>query len=125
MKKDAGLSPKGAKIVAALAEFRDALKEGAPIEERFTVRTVELDLRPRALSPDEVRRIRTMLGLSQPLFARFLGVDVKTVRSWEQGLRKPSAMACRFLDEIASDPKHWRDRLHRAIKTNRNPVQTG
>jgi putative transcriptional regulator len=113
VKKNEELSPKGAKIVAALAEFRDALKEGARIEDRFTVKTVELNLQPRALGPDDVKRVRELLNLSQPLFAKFLGVDVKTVRSWEQGLREPSPMACRFMSEIASAPKFWRERLSR------------
>lgn len=36
VKKSDGLSPKGAKIVAALTQVRDALKEGVRIEERFT-----------------------------------------------------------------------------------------
>ena len=34
-------------------------------------------------------RVRDLLGMSQVLFARFLGVDANTVRSWEQGTRPP------------------------------------
>ena len=52
-----------------------------------------------------------MMGVSQPIFSQFLGVDVKTVRSWEQGRRVPSAMARRFLEEIEASPEHWRSRL--------------
>ena len=40
-----------------------------------------------------------MMGVSKPIFGQFLGVDVKTVRSWEQGRRVPSGMARRFLEE--------------------------
>ena len=47
------------------------------------------------------------------MFGQFLGVDVKTVRSWEQGLRVPSGLACRFLEEIQVDLDHWRARLAR------------
>ncbi len=62
-------------------------------------------------------RIRDQLGLSQPLFAKFLGVDVKTVRSWEQGINEPSAMASRFMDEISMAPDHWKSRLQQIMKT--------
>jgi putative transcriptional regulator len=72
---------------------------------------VKLDLMPRTFSPDEVKRIRAMMGVSQSIFGQFLGVDVKTVRSSEQGRRIPSEMACRFLEEIQVAPDHWRSRL--------------
>jgi putative transcriptional regulator len=111
MKDKSKLSPKGAKIVAALGRFRDTIEAGIPIEQRYTVRRVKLDLPPRTFGPDEVKGIRAMIGVSQPLFGQFLGVDVKTVRSWEQGRRTPSGMACRFLEEIQASPEHWRSRL--------------
>jgi len=111
MKQGSELTPKGAKILAALERFRDAIEAGTPIEQRYTVRRVKLDLTPRTFGPDEVKGIRAMIGVSQPIFGQFLGVDVKTVRSWEQGRRTPSGMACRFLEEIQPSPEHWRSRL--------------
>jgi DNA-binding transcriptional regulator YiaG len=42
------------------------------------------------------------------VFARFLGVDPNTVRSWEQGTRSPSSIARRFMSEIEADPAYWR-----------------
>jgi DNA-binding transcriptional regulator YiaG len=56
-----------------------------PIEQRSTVRRVKLVLTPRTFGPSEVKRIRAMVGVSQPIFSEFLGIDVNTVRSWEQG----------------------------------------
>jgi hypothetical protein len=38
MKRGSGLTPKGAKIVTAMARFLDAIKSGEPIEQRYTVR---------------------------------------------------------------------------------------
>jgi putative transcriptional regulator len=61
-----------------------------------------------------VKQTRALLGASQAVFANFLGVSVKTVRAWEQGVNTPSAMACRFMDEIRRDPKHWIARLSEA-----------
>jgi putative transcriptional regulator len=84
MKRESKLTPKGAKIVASLGRFRDAIEAGAPIERSYTVRRVKLDLPTRTLGPDEVKGVRAMMGVSQPIFGQFLGVDVKTVRSWEQ-----------------------------------------
>jgi len=117
MNEDDRLSPLGAEMVAGLSAFCDALESGVPVEERFTVRTVTLDLQPKPYEAADVKFTRTLLCASQALFAMLLGVSVKTVRSWEQGARRVPPMACRFMDEINSDPEHWKDRLRRSIVT--------
>jgi hypothetical protein len=38
----------------------------------------------------------------------FLGVNVNTIRSWEQGKRLPQLIACRFLSEIEANVAYWR-----------------
>ena len=105
------LSSAGAKIVAAFQEAIDTMRTGEPSERRFTVRTYKVEFTPRDYGPDDARRVRDLLGMSQVLFARFLGVDANTVRSWEQGTRPPSPIARRFMDEIESDPEYWRRRI--------------
>jgi putative transcriptional regulator len=115
MKGQGKLTAKGAKIVAALERFRDTLESGVPVEQRYTVRKTKLKLTPRTFEPKEVKDVRAALGISQPVFSQFLGVDVKTVRSWEQGQRVPSGMACRFLEEIEADLEHWRGRLRNVL----------
>ncbi len=104
------LSPAGARIVAAFEEAIDALHPGSASERRLTVRTYKAEFTPRAYGREDVRRVRDLLGMSQVVFAAFLGVDPNTVRSWEQGKRPPSAMARRFLGEIEGDPEYWRKR---------------
>jgi putative transcriptional regulator len=106
---------KGAEIVAGLREFLDVLKSGEPLETHFTVHTMPADFTPRPYGPDDVRRVRALLSMSQVIFARFLGVGPGSVRAWEQGLREPSALARRFLDEIEANPAHWRRRLARSL----------
>ena len=101
-------------MVAGLHELCDAIETGVPLERVATVRTYRIDLAPPELSPAEVRSIREDLGLSQALFADFLGVGLPTVRSWEQGQRVPSAMARRFLGAIRDDSSYWREKLARA-----------
>jgi len=105
----------GAEILEALEEVRDAVKSGEPLEQRFTVRSFRFDLRPRDYGPSVVQSVRQLLGLSQPLFADFLGVDASTVRSWEQGTRLPSPIARRFMDEITANPDYWRGRLRDSL----------
>jgi DNA-binding transcriptional regulator YiaG len=107
----AKLSLAGAKIVGAFEETIALIRTGKPPERHFTVRTYKVEFTPRAYGPDDVRRVRGLLGMSQVLFARFLGVDANTVRSWEQGTRPPSPIARRFMDEIEGDPDHWRQRI--------------
>src|SRR5262249_31930361 len=85
-----------------------AMQLGGPLARHFTVRTYKVDFRPRDYGPDDERRVRGLLGMSQVLFAGFLGVDATTVRSWEQGTRPPSPIARRFMDEIKGDPTYWR-----------------
>jgi putative transcriptional regulator len=101
----------GAEILAALEEVRDALRSGEPLEQRFTVHTYRLEFVARDYGPDEVKAVRQLLGLSRPRFAGFLGVGVSTVRSWEEGIRSPSLIARRFMDEITANPVYWQGRL--------------
>jgi putative transcriptional regulator len=102
-----------AEILEALSEFSDAL-EKRQVSKRFTCRYIELDLEPTQYDAGLVRKTRRILGVSQPLFARFLGVSPKTVRSWEQGVNPPQPMARRFMDEIRRHPSYWKDRLREA-----------
>ena len=37
------------------------------------------------MTPDEVKRIRKQLGLTQSKFAELIGVHVVTVKKWETG----------------------------------------
>lgn len=107
------LTPAGARIVAAFEEATEAMRSGEPLGRRFTVRTYKADFTPGDYGPDDVRRVRGLLRMSQAVFADFLGVGSNTVRSWEQGSRPPSAIARRFLGEIEADPEHWRKRIAR------------
>ena len=76
---------------------------------------------PPKYDGDGVRRVRDLLAMSQAAFAAFLGVDPSTVRSWEQDLRLPSALACRLLSEIEAEPAHWRKRLAACLVTSDRP----
>jgi putative transcriptional regulator len=109
---------KVAEAIAGLAELCEAMEAGIPLSSKFTVRHVQLDVEPHSYTPEQVRQVREQLSMSQTLFARFLGVDANTIRSWEQGTRVPSAMARRFLDEIKASPEHWSRRLAAMTRVN-------
>ena len=65
----------------------------------------------RSSRPDEinaltVKRLRGWTRLSQPEFARLLGVELGTLRNWEQGRREPTGPARALLRAICNDPEH-------------------
>jgi putative transcriptional regulator len=53
----------------------------------------------------DVAAIRRRTGLSQPAFARQVGVSVATLRNWEQGRRCPDGPARVLLALLAKDPE--------------------
>ena len=122
-----GLSRNGTEIVEALTEFHETLKAGGAVAvtKRYTVRTVELDLDPRCYTSEDVRKVRDLLALSQALFARFLGVTVQAVRSWENGGQKPCDMACRFLDEISLRPEAFQQRVQEGAVSKKGREPSG
>jgi putative transcriptional regulator len=105
----------GQEIIDGLGAFAQALKKGDDITARFTCRKVVLDIAPSDYPPKRVRRVRAALGLSQRLFAQFLGVSVASVQAWEQGVKVPAKMACRFMDEILRDPAQWQKRVRECM----------
>jgi putative transcriptional regulator len=107
---DARTSALGREIVSGLKEFKEALADKS-VMTRMTCRRVILELKPQPYDPNTVKETRQVLGVSQALFAQFLGVSRGTVRGWEQGTKPPSPQSCRFMDEIRFNPEYWRKRL--------------
>ncbi len=98
------------RIVGRLGTFRDAVRAGG-ISDKFTCRKIELDLKPKKYTGEDVRQVRDILGVSQAIFAEFIGVSAKAVQGWEQGKAPPHGAACRLMDEIRLKPAYWKDRL--------------
>ena len=55
-------------------------------------------------TPGEIKNIRKSTGLTQVLFAKYMGVSVKTVEAWEAGRNHPEGAACRLLTLTRNDP---------------------
>ncbi|OAI41300.1 hypothetical protein AYO40_03330 [Planctomycetaceae bacterium SCGC AG-212-D15] len=101
----------GDRIVQRLQGFTEALENKEVIQERFTCRRIELNLNPTPYKPAKVKKTRKLLGASQAVFAKFIGVSLNTVRAWEQGINPPNNMACRLMDEIQRNPAYFIERL--------------
>lgn len=109
----------GLKVIRALSELCEVAESGEPLESRFIIHDIEPQAAKENGRPgDQVRTLRTdVLKVSSEVFARFLGVSPRTLRSWEDGTRSAGPVARRFLEEIAADPKHWRGRMKKVAES--------
>ena len=101
----------GEGIIGDLQEFADVLDKGEKVSEKFTFHKMVLNLEPTPYDPELVKTTRAILNASQSVFAKFLGVSVKTVQAWEQGENSVNGAACRLMDEIRENPEYWQLRL--------------
>ncbi len=67
-----------------------------------TLRTklIELPEPPLEYGPKEIKQIREKGDYSQGVFAVILNVSIRTVQSWESGVRSPTHSALRLLEII-------------------------
>ena len=91
------------KIAAGLDDAR-AYLDGDRVG--FAVHRVEVP------DPDVVA-IRTKTGLSQPAFARSIGIPLGTLKNWEQGRRRPEGPARVLLALIDKRPSIVQEELGR------------
>jgi putative transcriptional regulator len=109
----------GQEMIAGLKQLVDDLEAGKDITKIYTFHRIKLSVEIPEYKADDVKRVREQLHASQAVFAMFLGVDVGSVQSWEQGRREPSEMARRFLEEIEANPRHWAARFKAKLKSER------
>ena len=48
----------------------------------------------------QIKQIRTSVGMTQVLFADYMGVSAKTVEAWEKGTNHPTGTACRLISML-------------------------
>ena len=91
---------------ALFAELQEAIRDVAAYRrgKRSDLRVSRFISTPKGLKPADIRGIRKQLGISQPMFARYLGTSVACVRSWEQGSRRPQKTALRLLCLAKKNP---------------------
>ena len=79
-------------IKAGLSEAIE-YEKGSLKAKKTTLTIVPVDFFP----PEDIKEIRKNTGLTQSLFAKYMGVSVKTVEAWEAGRNHPEGTACRLL----------------------------
>ena len=79
-------------LMAGFNEILDANRNSQKL--KTTVLTIP---EVKHYSNDEIRAIRKKTGLTQTLFALYMGVSKKTVEAWEHGTNRPTGPACRLL----------------------------
>ena len=88
-------------------EIKTGLNEAIEYEKgNIKANTRVLSITPlEEFSADEIKEIRKSTGLTQVLFANYLGVSLKTVEAWESGRNRPNGSACRMLSITKNNPK--------------------
>lgn len=76
-----------------------------------SMRRQGVETRRIASRPIDVQALRARLGISQEVFALRYGLDVATVRNWEQGRTTPEGPAATLLQLIDRDPEKVVDLL--------------
>ena len=89
--------------------FKEITEGFAALEEerqgKRTLRSTKVEAKtPSTITPEEVRSIREQLNMSQPVFARYLRTNYKTLQNWEQGRAKPNAQASLLIRMVKRYP---------------------
>lgn len=85
-----------------LASIEDAIDDANSKEKKLKRRIVTI-IPVKEYHSEEIKEIRKNTGLSQKLFASYLGVSAKTVEAWEAGTNQPSGAASRLLHMMEMD----------------------
>ncbi|MBQ1985679.1 MAG: helix-turn-helix domain-containing protein, partial [Clostridia bacterium] len=92
--------------VSVFNEIKAGLNEAIEFEKgNLKANTRTLSVTPiEVFTASEIKDIRNTAGMTQALFAKYLGVSLKTVEAWEAGRNQPSGAACRMLAITKRDP---------------------
>ena len=80
----------------------EALEDAGSKDKKLKRRVVSV-IPVKVYNADEIQDIRRKTGLSQKLFASYMGVSLKTVEAWEAGTNHPSGTASRILSMMEMD----------------------
>ena len=85
-------------------ELKEGLQEAIDFEKgNGKAKSVTYIIAPvKEYNKHEIKDIRTKAGMTQSVFANYLGVSKKTVEAWECGRTHPTGPACRLLDILSA-----------------------
>ncbi|MDB5921013.1 MAG: transcriptional regulator [Massilia sp.] len=83
----------------------DAAREG-----KVTLKRYKVEHKPAPkMTAEAVKAVRAKLRVSQPVFARQLRTEPRTVANWEQGVSQPNAQATILLKLVDLHPELLKD----------------
>ena len=82
----------------------EAVEDAKSKEKKLNKRVVSV-LPVKKYKAIEIQKIRKSTGMSQRVFASYLGVSEKTVEAWEMGVNQPSGAASRILNMMELNNK--------------------
>ncbi len=87
-------------------EIKTGLNEAVEYEKGcLKAKTTTLSIEPVSVFiSSEIKSIRNSTVLTQILFAKYIGVSVKTIEAWESVRNQPHGAACRILYLTKKDP---------------------
>ena len=86
-----------------MSELFDGLMQGldeaiAAEQGKVKAKRVRYNINPiQRYDSSQIKEIRLSSGMTQSVFAMFMGVTNKTVEAWERGTNHPTGPACRLL----------------------------
>jgi len=85
-------------------DLKEGLKQAIDYEKGVgKARTVTYRIMPvKQYGNEEIKKIRNKAGMTQMVFANYLGVSKKTVEAWERGRTHPTGPAFRLIDILAN-----------------------
>ncbi|MBR4760797.1 MAG: helix-turn-helix domain-containing protein [Lachnospiraceae bacterium] len=85
-------------------DLRDGLQEAIDYEKGVgSAKTTTYMISPvKKYTNEEIKQIRNKAGMTQSVFASYLGVSKKTVEAWELGRTHPTGPAYRLIDMLSS-----------------------
>ena len=92
--------------VSLFEEIKAGLEEAIEYKKgniKLRTTTMKIEKLPK-YKGKQIKNIRKKLTLTQSIFARLLGVSVKTVEAWETGTNIPNGPAQRILNALKKDP---------------------
>lgn len=75
----------------------EAIEDAQSCDKKLKRRVVTV-VPVKEYTASEIKKIRISTGMSQKLFASYMGVSDKTVEAWESGTNHPSGAASRILN---------------------------
>lgn len=84
--------------MSAFESIMEGLNEALEDSKNPTLPRKTVTIEPlKNYKPAEIKSIRLSTGMTQKLFANYMGVSYKTIEAWESGTNNPNGSAKRLL----------------------------